>query len=237
MLRELESYNESPEPDSESEAVTPQVTTLASSQPAPSKPTHKSLMLREIEAHNQSPEPESDRQKEALYGLTDDWGDVHLTRKARKDLVSLITGKPPESRDSLNIGRLMLAEFSGIKKGIKTFHAEDQVNIGLSSDRHQILSEEVDEEEEFVTPINTKGRIHPRQTSTRRKMPQEVESSLENIQRNQMLATKIASTAWVTWDSQKGRSPPALSEISFHLTNQSWRRHPNNFHVLLRSAC
>lgn len=209
MLSELEPHNESPEPDSETGvAVYRKTRTSASSHLASSKPVRKSLMLREIEAHNQSPEPESDRQIEALYGLTDDWSDVHLTRKTRKDLVNLIKGKPPESRDSLNIRRLMLAEFSGIGKGTKTFYAEGKV--GLSSDRHQILSEEEDGEEDFVDPINTNSQILPQPTSSRRKMLQQAGNFLENIQRNQTLATELASTAWATWDNQKGQSPLAL---------------------------
>ena len=209
MLRELEAYNESPEPDSDDEHKQLRLQTARSSQRATPKPRRKSSMLRELEAHNQSPETRSESEVETLCNLKDDWRDAPLTRGASKDLENFVKGKPRTPRKNLNFKTLMLAEFSGMDKEIKKYYFEDSSILGRSSYQKRqecrkkldLLNEEEDEELNMPKNTKTNGRNHHQPIPTSGTKNRQVEDSTENSQRKQKLAIK---SAWSTWDNQKG---------------------------------
>lgn len=212
MLRELEAHNKSPEPSSDSDQEELFVRTERSSQSAPLDPKRKSKMLREIEAHNQSPEPESQPGVATLHDLGNDWGDLSLTRGARKDLESFLNDKPPTARKNLNLKKLMLEEFSGVEKGTKRFYAEDLSDLGLLSYRRQqkcmnAMGEEEGEEEDLIQNVRTDGRSHPQPMPARREMPRKVRKS---VRKSQKVQDSAAELVWPTRDEQKGQSPLAL---------------------------
>lgn len=201
-LRELEDCNKSPEPDSDSEQEIVRPKTRRSSQPAVSTPGRKSNLLREIEPYNLSPEPESELDIETRE---------FLTRSARKDFIAFVKGKPPTPRKNLNLRALMLAQFSGLEEGTKTFYTEDNGNLTPSSYQKQqelrkgvdFRDDEEDEEEDWSKIIQTVGRYHPQRISTRRTIARQVGNSAEDSQLNQKLAAELV---WSTWDKQKGQS-------------------------------
>ena len=216
LLRELEAHNQSPEPDAEQEK--PRLRTARSVQRVPPGPRRKSLLLRELEAHNQSPEAESESEIEPLGNLKDDWRDTPLTRSASRNLENFVKARPSTPRKNLNLETLMLAEFSGMKKGTKTFYAEHSSSLGPSSSyqRQQdfrkemsfpVEDEEEDEEEDWAQHIGTKGQSYPQPMPTRGKMRRQVKKSKGSNQRDQNLAAELA---WLRWDNQKGQSPLAL---------------------------
>lgn len=214
MLRELEGYNESPEPDSDCEREELRLQTARSSRRAPPESRRKSSMLREIEAHNLSPEPEV----ETLCDLKDDWRDAPVTRGARKDLENFVKGKPPTPRKNLNFKALMLAEFSGMENGTKTFDSAESSNLGRSScQKRQELRKEMDcldrEEDEFLgvaKNIKMDSRSHPQRISTRGITPRQILSSTKDSEQNEKRAAK---STWSTWDNQKGQSTFAVYNI------------------------
>ncbi len=213
MIRELEPHNQSPEPDLGPEQEQPPLKTAHSSRPKQQKSQRKSVMLREIEAHNQSPEPESDVEVELLCHLKDDWGDVPLTRSVSNNLVNFVKGEPPKPRKNLNLRTLMLAEFSGIEKGTKTFYREDNTNFGSSSHQTQqglgmSMNFRDDEEDEEDLPESgvqrvPNGRSHPQWTPSRGTIPRQVEQSVGDSRRDQKLA---AESATMRWANRKGQS-------------------------------
>ena len=170
MLREIQPHNKSPEPRSETASETPQPIARYSSEPALPKRKHQSNMLRELEAYNESPESESEPDIEMLDDLKG-----HLTRSVRHDLMNLSRNRPLSPRKNLNLTKLMLAEFSGMPKGTKTFYAEDYSHVGVPSNRRQpesgervvIKVEEDDKEEHLVGDIDTSGWKHSRSKSKR----------------------------------------------------------------------
>ena len=208
MLRELEGYNQSPEPNSDFEQESLRPKTARSSI---SKPLGEPLMLREIAAHNLSPEPDSEPDVRQICNLMQNWRGARLTRSASRDVENFVKGKPPVPRKSLNLNTLMLAEFSGIEKGTKTFYAEDSIKLEASSSKRQsefkmesdFLDEEENEEEYLPKKIRTNGRSHRQSILTRGKMPRPVESIMENSHQTQKLVSKSAR---LTWDNQKGQS-------------------------------
>ena len=136
MVRELQGFNKSPEPDARS------------SRSVSAKPQHKSKMLREIEAHNHSPEPDSEMDVEILG----DWEDMSLSRGQRRNLAEILKGKNPTPRKNLNLKGLMRTELSGVNRGSKTFSGKDSDIPGRSSYQRQTEVrkeiEDADEEEE-----------------------------------------------------------------------------------------
>ena len=201
MLREIQPHNESPEPRSEIAPESPQPSVRGSSQPALPKGKRKSNMLRELEAFNDSPEGDSEPDVEMLEDLKG-----HLTRSVRHDLMNLSKNRPLSPRKNLNLRTLMLAEFSGMPKGTKTFYPQDNSNVGLRSNRWQpesgrrveikIEEEEEDEDELFLAQdVNTVGWKHSQQpTSTR-------ETEMGN--RTQEVTP---GSSWSVWDSENGQS-------------------------------
>ena len=216
MLRELEGYNKSPEPDSDCEQEELRLQTARSSQRAPSESRPKSSMLREIEAHNLSPEPEV----EEFCNLKNVWCDAPLTRGARKEIENFVQDKPPTPRKNLNLRALMLAEFSGIEKGTKKYYPAENSNLERSSyQKGQKLEKELDcldweEDEDFSIAKNFKkdGRSHPRRISTHEKTLGQVLSSTKDSERNEKRAAK---SMWSTWNDQKGQSNFAIYTIIF----------------------
>ena len=230
MLRELEGFNKSPEPSSDCEQDNLRINNRRSSKSVPPKIRRRSVMLRELEAHNQSPELDSEPEMETLRDLKDDWSDAPWTRSVRKELVNLVKGRPVTPRKDLNVGRLMLTEFSGMKKGTKTFYAEDS-NLeasyrvqrksrkerdfwGEEDDEEEDWKDEEedlqDEEENSPKTLEINARNHRQPMATRQKALRQVETSLEKSQRNKEFAVDLA---WRTWDNQKGQSPLALQRI------------------------
>ena len=210
MLRELEAHNRSPEASSDSEQEELFVRTERSSQSV-SEPKRKSKLLRELEAHNQSPEPESGRQD-----LKNDWGDLGLTRGARKELEEILNGTPPTPRKNLNVKTLMLEQFSGKEKGTKRFYAEDDSNLALLSYRRQQRcmnamvreeGEEEGEEEDFLQNIRTNSRSHPQPIPARRTRNPQAKMPIWSRQRVEDVATEMV---WPTLNKQKGQSPLAM---------------------------
>ena len=189
-LGKLKRYNKSPEPDSDSEQEESSLKAPHSSQQTRQKPQRRSLLLREIEAHNQSPEPESNLEVEVLYHLEDHWGNVPLTRSVRQKLVDVVKGEPSTPRKNLNFNKLMLAEFSGVKKGTKTFYAEGSSNFEPSSHQRQqgvrrdlSSGNEEDDEEEAI--------------------PGQVRNTVGNSQRDHKSAAELA---WMRRGYQQGQS-------------------------------
>lgn len=161
MLREIQPHNKSPEPRSEISSGTPQPIARDSSQPELPKRKRTSNMIRELEAYNESPEGDSEPDTEILDDLK-----AHLTRSARHNLINISKNRPLSPRKNLNLRTLMLAEFSGMPKGTKTFYPEDDSNVGLHSNRRQpesgkrveikIEVEEEDEDSLFLAQdVNT----------------------------------------------------------------------------------
>ena len=251
MIRELEPHNQTPEPDLGPEQEQPLRKTARSSRSKQRQSQRKSVMLREIEAHNQSPEPESDAEVEMICHLKDDWGDVPLTRSVSNNLVNFVKGEPTTPRKNLNLRALMLAEFSGIEKGTKTFYREDNSNFGSSlHQRQQGLGKNMnfrdgEEDEEGDLPESgvhgvPNGQSHSQWTPSRGIIPRQVEQSVGDCGRDQKLATESATMRWANRKGQSAYfifsfralrlSDPAI----FYLPPKVGGRHPhpNNSYIL-----
>lgn len=201
MLREIQPHNKSPEPRSEISSGTPQPIARDSSQPELPKRKRTSNMLRELEAYNESPEGDSEPDSEILDDLK-----AHLTRSARHNLINISKNRPLSPRKNLNLRTLMLAEFSGMPKGTKTFYPEDSSNVGLHSDRRQpesgkrveikIEEEEEDEDSLFLPQdVNTIASKHPQQPNSTRETGE-----------GRRIQEVTPGSSWSVWDSESGQS-------------------------------
>ena len=212
MVHGREGHNTSSESDSGPEQEEPLRKTARSTRPTQPKSQRKSVMLREIEAHNLSPEPESDVEGEMLSHLKDDWGDVPLTRSVSNNLVNFVKGELPTPRKNLNLRARMLAEFSGVPKGTKTFYPEDSSIFASSSHQRQqrvarnkkFRDEEEDEEDlpQFAVPVPN-GGSHAQRMPSRGITPRQVEECVGDSQRNEKLAAELATMRWA---NRKGQS-------------------------------
>ena len=161
------------------------------------------------EAHNYSPEPESELPVKALHDLKNEWGDLGLTRGARKDLENILNGEPPTPRKNLNLKTLMLEEFSGKEKGTKKFYAEDISDLALLSYRRQQkcmnqMDENEVEEEDLLQNFSTIGRSYPKPTPLAHgTILQQVRKSRGKSQRDEDMAELV----WPKLDKQKGQDP------------------------------
>ena len=201
MIRELEGYNKPPEPDSDPEKEQVRPKTRRSSA-ALSKTRRKSVLLREIEPHNPSPESDSELEIET---------NGPLTRSTKKEFLNFVNGKPSSPKKNLNLRALMIAEFSGVKKGTKTFYAEDSSNLRPSSFQGQqkfrkevdFGDDEEDEEDGLWNAVRTFGRSRPQPSPTHRTAAWQAEKSM----RDDLLQQKLAAESlWLKWNKQKGQS-------------------------------
>ena len=144
MVRELQGFNKSPEPDKDPEQEDERPEAVRSSRTAAARPQHKPAMLREIEPYNLSPEHDS----ETDVKVPGDWEDTRLSRGRRRNLVEISKGKNPTPRKNLNLSGLMRAELSGTNKNAKTFCTKDDDVRGPSSNQKQTKSRKEDEEVE-----------------------------------------------------------------------------------------
>ena len=156
-------------------------------------------MLRELEAYNESPEGDSEPDSEILDDLK-----AHLTRSARHNLINISKNRPLSPRKNLNLRTLMLAEFSGMPKGTKSFYPEDNSNVGLHSDRRQpesskrveikIEEEEEDEDSLFLPQdVNTIAWKHSQQPTSTRETGE-----------GKRIQEVTPGSSWSVWDSESG---------------------------------
>lgn len=221
LVRELEAHNKSPVPISDSEED--ELFVRQSDKPEPKRKSkvqllvrqpetpeqkRQSKMLRELEAHNHSPEPKSELAIKNLLDLESNWGDLGLTRGARKDLEDILNGKTPTPKTNLNVKKLMLDQFSGKKKDTKTFEAEGVSEFGIHSYQRQQkcmdpMDENESEEEDLFQNFSTIGRDYPEPIpAARRRNPRQVKVSMGNSQRDE----DVLGLVWPILDKQKGQS-------------------------------
>lgn len=189
LLREIEAYNKSPEPRSDHEQKEGWRRTVRSSRSASAsaKPQRKSMLLRELEPHNKSPEPAP---KSNIAKLGETQG-VYLTRGMRQDIADKMSGNTPTPKKNLNVADLIVKEFSGKKKGTKTFYAEDDGNLGHSShekqsqsekDKDHLFTEDEDEEAYLPEDIQSDDWSDSQPLSERRTGSRHVKKSVEDGQ-------------------------------------------------------
>lgn len=204
MPREVEAQNQFRDPSSDSESDAEKIVIRSTRSSRPKSPIKrcKSQMPREIEAYNKSPKPRSKPETEALGDIEKDYRNTPLTRSARQDLDNFITDKPPTVKKNLSLTKLMLAQLSGVEKGIKRFYADDG-NNQRSKDDVAMRDEEEDEEEDEdlwmgIQPDEL-AQLKPGRGGKSRK--------LVKAKRSNPGSNTAAELAWLVWDNRKGKSP------------------------------
>ena len=215
---EIEAHNQSPVSESDREQSRIRSESPRAAIPVTPRSKQKSQLLRELKAHNVSPpEPKPNPKKKKLADFGDDWHDTFRTRNSRKNILNFVNGEPPEPRKNLNVGRLMLDQFSGIKKGTKTFFSDDNRNTrSPSRQRQQMIdrgadfgSEDEGEEGDLPNFITTNSPRPTHRVPKPRTMPTLDENPAEMeempIDKGLLNQKSAAGLTWERWDSQRGQ--------------------------------
>ena len=232
IFRKLEPRNKSPRSESDAGPETPQPITrdfsqppvqkqnsksriirelsetrLETSQPASVSPQRKSAMLLELEAHNESPEQDIELDMTTFYESTEG----PFTRSGAHQVASFLKNKTPTPPKSLNVDKLMLADFSGRQKGTKTWYFPDGSGGGPSRQQKQSNSrqeadvniEQEDEAGNLSKNTDISVRSHSQPRLTRRKTPQQSPESTGDGGSNQSVVPESPSSVWA---HEKGQS-------------------------------
>ena len=198
MLSGHKHHTISPESQSEAESESPE--------PASATSPHKPIMLRELKAHNESPEQDLELEEDILR---DSMQEQFFTRSARRKAVSFLTNKTPTPPKDLNVTRLMLTEFSGKRKGTKTFSFDSSSKPGPSPQRRQPdswpeMDVDVDDGEEGIS-LNDSRRDTTSRSEQRSPHRTNLLRLRESSASDEQDQDVVVESPWSAWDSQKGQ--------------------------------